>query len=206
MRRIRLEQRLVVALLLAMGLVLLPMTASAQTTPTRTSVQYFLPFNSGGLVIGLAVTGRDTGSCFAGSAADPGRPDAWRCMGNTNQIHDPCFENPYHTNPNVLACAQNPFDANVVLFTLTQPLPQAKANKSNTAALPWALALANGAQCTPLTGTSVLIAGIRVNYGCTNAGNVLGEPNRGTEPWRVHYFTDTRSNATTPVDVITAWY
>jgi hypothetical protein len=88
-------------------------------------------------VIGLAVTGRNTGSSFAGSVADPGSPDAWRCMGNTNQIHDPCFENPYHTNPNVLACAQSPFDANVVLFTLTKPLPHQMANKQNADAPPW---------------------------------------------------------------------
>jgi hypothetical protein len=200
--------RRLVAILCALVLVLLPLTAIAQRQPERTSVQYFLPFNSEGLVVGLAVTGQVRGSCFAGSVADPGRPDAWRCTDEQNAIHDPCFENPYHpaVGGNVLACAENPWDANVVLLTLTQPLSREKANKLDTSAMPWALELANGESCTPLTGTSILIAGQRVNYSCTNGGSILGEPERGSVLWRVHYLTDTRSSSTATVDVVTAWY
>lgn len=199
-------QRVTIALLLALLIGAVPLAALAQEPTVRTNIQYFLPFNAQGIVIGIAVTGRTTGSCFAGSVADPGRPDAWRCSDTQNQILDPCFENPYHTAPNVLACAQSPFDANVVLLTLTQPLPTGQANKVNPAAIPWSLALNNGARCTLLTGTSILIAGQRVNYGCTGGGYVLGDPVRGPTVWRAHYFTDTRSSSTLMVDVVTAWF
>lgn len=198
--------RVTVAILLALLAGMLPFTALAQEAPVRTNIQYFLPFNAQGLVIGIAVTGRVSGSCFAGSVADPGRPDAWRCSDTGNQILDPCFENPYHTTPNVLACARNPFDANVILLTLTQSLPTTQVNRVNPAAIPWALELSNGARCTLLTGTSILIAGQRVNYSCTDGGNVLGEPVRGPTVWRAHYFTNTRSSSTIPVDVVTAWF
>lgn len=192
--------------LLAILVGLFPFTALAQEPPVRTNIQYFLPFNAQGLVIGIAVTGQASGSCFAGSVADPGRPDAWRCSDTRNQILDPCFENPYHTTPNVLACARDPYDANVILLTVTQPLPIAQVNRVNPAAIPWALGLENGARCTLLTGTSILIAGQRVNYGCTDGGNVLGEPVRGPAVWRAHYFTNTRSSSTIPVDVVTTWF
>lgn len=198
--------RVTIAILLVLLTGMLPFTVLAQEAPVRTNIQYFLPFNAQGLVIGIAVTGRVRGSCFAGSVADPGRPDAWRCSDTGNQILDPCFENPYHTTPNVLACAQTPFDANVTLLTLTQPLPTTQVNRVNPAAIPWALELSNGARCTLLTGTSILIAGQRVNYGCTNDGNVLGDPVRGPAVWRAHYFTNTRSSSTTSVDVVTAWF
>lgn len=200
------RQHVTVVVLLVFLVGVFPLTALAQTPNVRTNIQYFLPFNAQGLVVGIAVTGRTSGSCFAGSVADPGRPDAWRCSGAQNQILDPCFENPYHTTPNVLACARDPFDANVVLLTLTQPLPTGQANKVNPAAIPWALALDNSARCTLLTGTSILIAGQRVNYGCSDGGYVLGDPVRGPTLWRVHYFTDTRSSSTIMVDVVTAWF
>jgi hypothetical protein len=42
MRRVRFGRHPILALLLALGVALLPMTAGAQAVPARTNVQYFL--------------------------------------------------------------------------------------------------------------------------------------------------------------------
>jgi hypothetical protein len=195
--------------------------ASAEVTVglARTDQRYFLPFTRDGLNPGLSVTGNERGVCGFTSSAALARPDAWDCFGDTNQIHDPCFENPFaeRDDPGELACITSPFATEVVLFTLSDPLVRAKeadavdGNGPDTAmdltdpwVLPWALELSTGERCTLLPGTVDVIAGLPVHYGCSNGGLILGEPDRGHSVWAVSFLVD-GDVATTLVDVVVAW-
>lgn len=175
----------------------------AQNLPITTNLQIFTPFTTSGLSIGLAITDRAQGSCFASSAADPGRPDAWRCnVGNA--IQDPCF---IDLAGKQLACAQEPFSANALLLTLEGSLPERAPNRGFDAkAEPWALELANGQRCTPLTGATAPIAGMRINYGCDDDAYVAGPVDRSRPLWRVFYQNPDRSLSLQQVAVTTAWY
>ena len=115
------------------------MAGAQEATPTagvvstsgamRTNVRYVLPFGGDELNAGLTVTANESGVCAHESLASPGRPDAWNCIGETsNEIFDPCFENPFATpdEPGALACVASPFDTEVVLLTPTGPLPRFK--------------------------------------------------------------------------------
>ena len=178
---------------------------TAQPPPNATQMRVFTPFTTSGLSIGLAVTDGVRGSCFASSAADPARPDAWRCeVGNA--IYDPCFTNLDQTR---LACAEEPFSANAVMLTLTKDLPADAAGREpnfNFKAMPWALELENGQACTPLTGATVPIAGMRINYSCGDDAYVAGSVDRSRPLWRVFYQTPSRSLSLQQVAVTTAWY
>ncbi len=70
--------------------------------------------------------------------------------------------------------------------------------------IPWGLELANGAQCTLLTGASAVLAGERVNYGCDDGGLVLGEVDRSAPQWAVSYLAE-GAFATDLVPVAVAW-
>jgi hypothetical protein len=195
-----------------------PASAEVATGLARTDQRYFLPFTRDGLNPVLSVTGNEQGVCGFTSAAALARPDAWDCIGDSNQIHDPCFENPFlpPDEPGELACITSPFTSEVVLFTLNEPLVRDKeaaaigSNGPNTTmdlsdpwVLPWALELANGERCTLLPGTVDVFAGLPVHYGCSG-GEILGEPDRGRPVWTVSYLAD-GDVATTLVDVAAAW-
>ena len=183
-----------------------PTTYPADAGPNRTDVRFFVPINPGGLNVGLAVTSEERGSCISGSLADAGRPDAWRCTAG-NAILDPCFASPFALpdDPGTLACLESPFTGDVVQLTVTESLPEAGANRTDPTQLPWALELANGEQCTLLTGATFAIAGMRVNYGCTGQGSVIGDLDRTLHPWSVSYLSQD-GIATTLVKVTAAWY
>jgi hypothetical protein len=196
-----------------------PAPAELAAGLARTDQRYFLPFTRDGLNPGLSVTGNERGVCGFTSSAALARPDAWDCIGDSNEIYDPCFENPFlpPDEPGELACITSPFTTEVVLFTLNDPLVRDKeagaldGNGPNTAmdltdpwVLPWALELTNGERCTLLPGTVDVVAGLPVHYGCGNGGIVLGEPDRGQPVWAVSYLAE-GDVATTQVDVAAAW-
>ncbi len=181
--------------------------ATAQTTPpTLTGVQLYTPFKpGGGLLIGVAVTGQASGSCFAASAASPTRPDAYRCMSG-NRILDPCFTSLNPRDP--MACSADPWSANAVLLTRSGALPgRTRASEPNyPAGTPWALELANGQRCVALTGATAPVAGLRMNYGCPDGGVVAGPIDRTLPVWRVFYETGSRSLSLSQVGVRVAWF
>lgn len=180
--------------------------ASAPAPPAigATQVTLYVPFTPNGLSIGLAVTRRVSGSCFAGSAASSGRSDAWRCSAG-NAILDPCYQG-VESGKTVLACPDTPWSANVVLLTLTKDLPQKDANKDTAPkGLPWALELANGRRCELLTGATFGVAGMRANYGCDDNAYVVGDPDRSLPVWRV-FFLGPRGFAVTQIGVRVAWF
>ena len=172
--------------------------------PAATKVRIFTPFvPSGGPVIGLNVTGEVNGTCFAPSLADPARPDAWRCVDESEELHDPCFENPFGEG---LACAESPFPADAVLLTLTDDLPEVGDGELDLNEMPWALELDNGQRCVVQTGSAPVIAGLRLNYACGDGTFVVGEVDRPQSLWRAFYWTDDRSLSLDAVGVVTAWY
>ena len=180
----------------------------AQSVPQATALRLYTPFQpAGGLVIGVAVTARVSGSCFAASAASPSRPDAYRCSAG-NAILDPCFASLDDQAP--LACARDPWSANATLLSLTQPLPSKtklrSADPDYAKALPWALELASGQHCALMTGATAPVAGLRINYGCPDGGIVAGGIDRTLPLWRVLYQTANRSLSLTQVSVTTAWF
>jgi hypothetical protein len=187
-------------------LVILWSWGSAQQDPSPTFVRVFTPFNAGGdLVVGLAVTGKASGSCDTNSAATPERPDAWRCSAG-NAIFDPCFQN-LMGDSRTLACAKDPFSANVTLLTLTADLPDLPVMDEPTfSGLPWAVELENGQQCTLLTGATAPVAGMRINYGCDDGAQVVGNLEKTLPLRRVFYRTQNRSFSLNQVGVTTAWY
>jgi hypothetical protein len=195
--------------------------AAAPTAPQRTDTRYFLPYGPEGLSPTLTVVAETSGVCAHESLETPGRPDAWDCLGATdNTIYDPCFASPFIAPEDEaeLACASAPFADEVVLFRLTGPLPRVKEGQPadgiapvgavQEAAvdpwqLPWALELANGERCTLLTGATAVLAGHRVNYGC-DGGSVLGEVDRSQPLWTASYLAD-GAVSTTLVNVVVAW-
>jgi peptidoglycan/xylan/chitin deacetylase (PgdA/CDA1 family) len=158
-------------------------SAPGQTTTELETLEVWTP---DGLAPGLTVAGEAEGSCWVGSlVASTSR--AWRCSveaGEIAQIYDPCFENRFDPAA-PLACVGP--DAQVLLLTLTEPLPREVGNLDATDRLPVRLVLASGDDCGLTTGASITVAGQRVNYFCTSGGVLLGEPDTSSEPWTILY-------------------
>ena len=200
--------------------------AEVITGPTATDIRYLLPFTPEGLHPGFTVTETVEGMCGFASLVAHDRPDAWDCISTDNEIHDPCFEQlfPPLDEPGQLACIASPFDTDVIMLTLTEPLERDKeapdlsdrampgGGMAMTSAeanidgvdLPWGLELANGERCSLLRGTLIAMAGQVVHYGCTDGGLVLGEMIRDQPLWTVNYVPGGGA-ASTRVAVITAW-
>ena len=183
------------------------MALAADSAPTlnRTRIKLLTPFGPAGLSIGMAVTEKLNGTCFAGSVASSSRPDAWRCSSG-NGILDPCYQRILGDEKQLACPVGGPWPANVVLLTLTQPLPpepRKEARREET--LPWALELASGQRCTLFTGATAPVAGMRINYGCPGGFQVVGDVDRSQTVWRV-FLQGEKSIALEQVDVAVAWF
>lgn len=158
-----------------------PPALGAQPGPTE--VRVIVPFGPGGLSSSLTVIARATGSCWTPSVASGNRPDAWRCMAG-NRIHDPCFVG-FTGAAQVAACFGSPWSSDVVLLTLSDPLPgDVNRPPGLLTGPPWAVELASGERCTMLTGATWGVAGMRVNYGCPGDASIVGEIDRSAPAWR----------------------
>lgn len=178
-------------------------SATAQQTLAPTQVQLILPFTALGR-LGLRISARVQGRCIAASVADSGRTDAWRCMSG-NRIYDPCFEGFEQSTP-VVACLESPRASAVIVLTPAGGVPRQLANKGfPLASPPWSLLLRNGASCGLLTGATFGLAGMRINYACTDGGYLIGDVDRSQPQWRVFYL-GRRATTATQVSVITAYY
>ena len=173
--------------------------------PASTDVRIFSPMAGTKLAPGLKATRPVSGQCFAASLASQGRSDAWRCTAG-NAILDPCFETQPPGGP--LACAMSPWSSEVRLLSLAEPVPQSQANHGDQpliARMPWALELADGSRCTFLTGATMAVAGMRLNYGCAGGASVIGDVHRGGPVWRV-FERPAAGAIIREVDVLVAWY
>lgn len=178
-------------------------SATAQQTSAPTQVQLIFPFTALGS-LGLRISARVHGRCVAASVADSGRPDAWRCMSG-NRIYDPCFEG-FEQSTAVVACLESPRALAAVVLTPTGGVPRQLANKGYPlASPPWSLSLGNGASCGLLTVATFGLAGMRINYACTDGGYLIGDVDRSQPQWRVFYL-GRRATAAILVPVITAYY
>jgi hypothetical protein len=180
---------------------------------TRTIPAYVFPYDSDGLNAGLTVAANASGVCGSESLMTPGRPDAWDCLGEDNQVYDPCFENPFAPTssadaPGEVACMTSPFGTEVVLLALDAPLDRDKEVAPGTEAeswnLPWGLELAGGERCLLLANIEVVLAGEAVHYDCANGGAILGVVDRSQPLWTVIYLADGEM-VTTLADVAVAW-
>ena len=198
-------RQLVVCLLLSVTLGSV-MGAQENAAPVnRTRIKMFTPFGPAGLSVGMAVTEKTSGRCFARSAASATRPDAWRCSAG-NAVMDPCYQRIMGDEKQLACPVGGPWGANAVLLTLTEPLPAdhfKEVNRDST--LPWALELANGQRCSLFTGATAPVAGMRINYGCPGGFTVVGDVDRSQPVWRV-FFQGEKSIALEQVDVAVAWF
>ena len=186
---------------------------------TRTNTRYVAPFTPDGLNSGLTVASSVEGACTFDSSIAIGRPDAWGCVAEGGVL-DPCFENAFVALDEAaeLVCLDGPWSTDVVMLTVTAPLSREKeapddamAGAEDTAEeliepwdLPWALELANGDRCSLLRGTSIVLAGQVVHYGCEQGGMILGETDRSQPVWAVSYLAE-GDVATNLVEVLSAW-
>jgi len=198
---------LAIGLMLAAALGVRPTARAAEqpAAPNRTQIKLLTPFGPAGLIIGMAVTEKVKGSCFTSSSASGSRPDAWRCSSG-NGILDPCYQRILGDEKQLACPVGGPWPANVLLLTLTQPLPtEPRKEISRADTLPWALELANGQRCTLMTGAMPPVAGMRINYGCPGGFQVVGDIDRSGPMWRV-FFQGEKSIALEQVDVAVAWF
>lgn len=138
---------------------------TATVVATR-AVNYVAPMSASTVV---------AGNCFSSSAAAT-RADAYRCSAG-NRIYDPCFTIP--SNARAVICVPNPLDpSSNVQLNLSAPIsipPFVPAQKH-----PWFLQLADGTVCNFFTGATAGIGGERINYGCSDGWDIVGEPTTGT--------------------------
>lgn len=182
-----------------------PAVAQESGPRTRTRIKMLTPWTPRGLSIGMATTEQVNGSCFTRSLASPSRPDAWRCMAG-NGLMDPCYQRIMGDEKQLACPVGGPWPANVVLLTLTQPLPQEDRKvPDRDSVLPWALELADGQKCTQFTGATAPVAGMRINYGCPNGFTIVGDIDRSQPVWRV-FSEGEKSIALEQEDVAVAWF
>lgn len=180
------------------AMVMVPTVASAAAL--RTNVIWYAPWDdlgniSPGLHVGRPVAGR----CWTASLATT-RNDAWRCMDDaTSEVRDPCFRVVRQT----VVCPVNPFSSSAVLMHVSTPIdtrPPERTDRYHA----WALRLANGSRCAFVSGATAMIAGMRLNYACTNGTALLGEPDRSSEPWTIDAVTSQSDVHPTRVSIAAA--
>jgi hypothetical protein len=183
------------------------------TALARTDTRYVVPYGPDGLNAGLSVRETLPGICTDDSIVVSDRADAFECLGDGDQIYDPCFENPFapSDDPGDVACVTDPFSSEVVLLTVDSPLPREKEAPPGQGQdpfapwdLPWALDLANGDRCTLLRGTLYQLGGQVVYYSCEQNGAILGVVDHDQQVWTVNYLAD-GDVASGVVEVTVAW-
>jgi hypothetical protein len=183
------------------------------TPLTQTDLRYVIPYGPDGLNAGLSVRETLPGMCLDDSIAVSDRADAFRCLGEGDQIYDPCFENPFAPSdePGEVACVTDPFGTEVVLLSVESPLPREKdappSQERDPFApwdLPWALELATGDRCTLLGGTLYQLGGQVVYYSCAQNGAILGVVDHDQPVWMVSYLAEGEV-VSRLVEVTAAW-
>lgn len=115
------------------------------------------------------VTRTVTGSCFTTSVADPGRTDAYRCLGG-NLLLDPCLpEQPTAAAGTGLVCPSSPEGPSVRLRT-RGPLPAGLPTPPGPSA--WVVRTQDGLTCTSIGGgTAMPLAGDVATFRCGSGGH-----------------------------------
>jgi hypothetical protein len=181
---------------------LLEAPAYAEPAATRVVMYTVADPASGTLRPGYTLVAHERGACWTGSISAQ-RPDAWRCM-TGNEIHDPCFAPTAETR--VVYCPQSGGSKRLIAIALTKPLPHGARNAAPTGASgpPTTIVLRGGVTCGYITGATGVVAGMRINYGCSDGRELLGDPDRRSPVW--HIFAQPPKGAGNPrlVDIDTA--
>ncbi len=201
--RPRLPRPLAALLLALPALTTAPTELSTAQSPLVTEVRVLVVAELSALNPALQITDRITGSCWTGSLANPGRPDAWRCASDS-RIYDPCFI--AGMEPPAVACVQTPWSTETVLITLEESLRFPPTPAAMLAQQPWALELADGVRCTVTsTGAGLVIVGMRVNYGCSDGSGATGTVDRTAPVWRI-FVRAQGSWVLVLTPIVVAWY
>ena len=178
-------------------------TATARPSPTvTTEVKTFAPWNGQNLSVAEKPIQSVRGSCWEGSVAVYTRPDAFRCMDESNGIYDPCFSG--DSQMDKVACPDGGDPTKVVVITLTKPLPVNTVSPTPGQIDPWLVILRDGQHCTANTGTAGAVGADRAGYSCSGGASLYGVLDRSRQPWQVRY-QPTGANAVTAIDVTTVW-
>jgi hypothetical protein len=175
----------------------------AAQTQVLTSIHLYAPFNGGVIAARIRVGQTARGYCWTSSLADA-RSDAFRYFVG-NYIHDPCFANEVGSSRFVLCPLYQP-TSKVLRIDLTKPLPANHTSGNPTRYAPWAVQLASGKWCEFLTGVTGQTAGMRINYGCTGGGILIGNPQRGSPTWSIFYASSFKANQFQRVALRSAWW
>jgi hypothetical protein len=165
----RVSTLLAVALLIA-GCAASGKKQSAQThrAAPGTVTKTFAAYDAAG---NLAVNVHDIerGSCWTTSVSAP-VANAYRCIAG-NDILDPCFAPPKAAAgapATQVACVAAPW-AQAEVLQLSKPLPAGSPAGDPRAA--WAFLLANGVRCVSSTGMVPEVAGVNLDYHCSDQSN-----------------------------------
>jgi hypothetical protein len=162
---------------------------------STTSEHIFTPLENGRLAYGLHLVKTVRGACWTGSSATA-RADAWRCMSG-NVIYDPCFSDGTGVVTSYVVCALSPFQRSLVKFVLTKRVTCSIGIKTAdpTRYDPWFIVLTSGVRCGMTQGATATIAGMRIAYGCSKGGWLVGSPHRAVPTWRIFFTRDVNSSS-----------
>lgn len=90
----------------------------------------------------------------------------------------------------------------VVLVDYTEPAEPVSVGNPDAGQTPWALELANEDRCLFISGATITVQGMRLNYQCDN-GEAYGSPG-GSEP-KEFFYQPQGSSELRRVDVATVW-
>jgi hypothetical protein len=94
----------------------------------------------------------------------------------------------------------------VLRINLTKRLPSNPARGNPTRFPPWAIQLASGRWCELITGATGVVAGMRISYGCTGGGVLLGAPRRSSPTWTIFYAKGATAREFRAVSIRSAWW
>lgn len=185
-----------------LGLAALAALPAMAATSARTQIVVYTPFTiDGGLKVGVKIVKIDSGSCWEGSL-NSARSDAWRCTSDrSNALYDPC----YSGTVTWVAC-EGSSPKGLIRLNLTKPLPRSKANPplNTNKTDPAEVTLAHGVTCGFSTGATGTVAGLRLNYGCSNGAWLVGDPIRTSALWRILYLPSLKATRASSVAIFVA--
>ncbi len=123
-----------------------------------------------------------------------------------NDIHDPCYA--ASVDAKDAYCPNGADRKHLFAIALTKPLPRSLANRAGGTlqGLPATIVLSGGVTCGFITGATGVVAGMRINYGCTDHRMLIGDVDRRTAHWRIFVVAGRGKGDPELVDIDTAVY
>lgn len=99
------------------------------------------------------------------------------------------------------------FGSRVLRITLTKALPRNRNQPLNTnKADPLLIVLRGGVRCGLASGATGTVAGMRLNYACSNGAWLVGDPIRRQAVWRILSLPSLKASHASPVPIVSAWF